>query len=324
MAKEPLLTHPTPPSLSTRIFESILAIYRQSFKRIYPIHAALHWGISRSLIPLLERSKRFKTISDDPFWFRLELLLNKHELESTQRLRRIIKPGMVALDIGAHVGYYTRLFAELVGEEGRVLAFEPNPQTYETLAHNIRAYPQISLHQVAVSNREGQAELYDYLMMSASGSLHYNENLRELERSQVAEYDIAPRVKKDFDTRTFKVRTVALDNYLAAQGIDSIDFIKMDIEGAEMDALRGASEIIRNSPQLQMMMEYNPQALSSFDIVPQEAVQEVLNMGFQNVYCINKDGSLDELSHDPQKLDELTHSLEQHIGVVNLLFTREQ
>ena len=66
-------------------------------------------------MPALERRYDFKTIPEDPFWFRLELLTGQHEAETAQLLRRLVKPGMIALDVGAHVGYYTRLLSRLTG-----------------------------------------------------------------------------------------------------------------------------------------------------------------------------------------------------------------
>lgn len=306
---------------SQSLFDGALSLYRRTIKRFYPLHAATHWVVSHTVIPLLERTRQFKTIPDDPFWFRLELLLNRHEHATTAQLSHLIEPGMVALDIGAHIGYYARLLADLVGNGGKVLAFEPHPRTFAVLSENMRHYPAVTPHQLAISDTAGTAELYDYLLMSASGSLHFDENLRNLQQSQISDYDIAPRAN-DFETQTFSVETVVLDEFLPQQGITQVDFIKMDIEGAEITALRGMKETIKNSPRLNMIMEFNPQALRAFDHVPEDAVQEVMALGFARVAMINENGTLSDLTGQPDQLSTLINHLSQNMGVVNLLFQK--
>ena len=112
---------------------------------------------------------------DDPFWFRLELLTHRHETETIAHLDALAAPGMTMLDIGAHVGYYSCRYAKILGANGRIIAFEPHPRTFATLQHNVEQLPQVTAVQLALAEQEGSAELHDYLMMSASGSLHYDE-----------------------------------------------------------------------------------------------------------------------------------------------------
>jgi len=309
-----------------RVFDSSLTLYRKTLKRVRPLHVAAHVVMSRAVIPLLERSQRFDTMPDDPFWFRLDLLTGRHEAETTQQIERLVKPGMTVLDIGAHVGYYSRRSARLVGDSGRVFAFEPHPRTFETLARNLRPYANVTPVQAAVAEREGTAELYDYLMMSASGSLNYDESMRDLQKAQLAAGDVAPRIATDFPMQTYTVRTLALDEYLANEGVERVDVVKMDIEGAEIGALRGMRQTIANSPGIALIMEYNPAALKSFDHDPQQALAEVLAMGFDSLQVIETDGSLRDLNSDgaagDQTIGQMTTHLMEHMGVVNLLLTR--
>src|SRR5690606_17306391 len=97
----------------------------------------------------------------------------------------------------------------------------------------------VTLMQVALAEEEGTAELYDYLMMSASGSLHYDETLRDVQLSSTQrDVDFAPRLDNDFQPQTYTVRTAPIDDLMAEIGIKQVDVVKMDIEGAEMGALR--------------------------------------------------------------------------------------
>lgn len=305
-----------------RVLNSSLSLYRKTVKRFKPAHAAIHRIMDGLVIPILQIVKGFRTIEDDPFWFRLELLTNRHEIETTAQLAQLVKPGMVVLDIGAHVGYYARKFSALVGEKGRVIAFEPHPRTHQVLKQNVEKLSNVTSLQMAVAEQEGTAELYDYLMMSASGSLHYDESMADLQRSQMSANDIAPRKDGSFQMQKFSVRTVPIDDCLKELGITQVDFIKMDIEGAEMGALRSMKQTIANSPKLALIMEYNPQALKAFGFEPVEALAEILSMGFTGMQAINPDGSLSDWTRDTRTIQAMTQSLLQNMSVLNLLFTR--
>ena len=310
------------PTARTRVFNTGLSLYRKTLKRFRPVHIALHWLLTRTLIPIMERSQSFYTMPDDPFWFRLELLSGTHERETSQRFEQIVRPGMTVLDIGAHVGYYSRRFVRLAGPTGRVIAFEPHPRNHSFLQRNLQGFPHVTLMQIALAEKEGSAELYDYLMMSASGSLNYDESLRDVQTSQLGATDFAPRLATGHTVEKFTVRTRAVDDCMRELGIERIDVIKMDIEGAEMGALRGMHQIIRQSPELAMIMEFNPMGLRAFAVDPHSAIADVLALGFQQVQILQVDGSLRDITADPAAIEALTAQLIQNMGVVNLLFTR--
>jgi len=304
------------------VLDSSLTLYRKTVKRFKPAHIAMHRVMSYVVIPFLESVKHFKTITDDPFWFRLELLTNRHEVETTQQIQHLIKPNMIILDVGAHVGYYARMFSALTGDGGQVIAFEPHPRTHAVLKQNVANMPNVTTHQVAVAEQDGTAELYDYLMMSASGSLHYDESMADLQRSQIGEFDVAPRHDTQFEMQKFTVKTIPIDKCLMEMGIQHVDFVKMDIEGAEMGALRSMKQTIANSPNLSLIMEYNPQALKAFDHDPVQALSEILAMGFNTMQAINPDGSLSDWTQDPATVQAQTQAMLNNMGVINLLFTQ--
>lgn len=313
------LTHP---KVIMRVFDSSLKLYRKTVKRFRPAHIAMHRLMDHLAIPLLERANNFRTIPEDPFWFRLELLTKRHEIETARQLRRLVQPGMVLLDVGAHVGYYTRLFAALTGADGQVIAFEPHPRTHKALQANLRRLPNVTALQVAVAETAGVAELYDYLMMSASGSLHYDESMAALQQAQMNESDVAPRRQDGFEMRKYRVETVTIDQCLLEMGIEQADLVKMDIEGAEINALRGMKRTIAHSPKLSLIMEYNPQALQAFGYEPIQALREVLALGFGRMQAIEPDGSLRDWTDDAGEVRRRTDALLASMGVMNLLFRR--
>lgn len=311
------------PERSSSFLALAANFYRKTLKRIPLLHRIAHRLSIHLLFPLLELVTGFRTMPDDPFWFRLELLTGRHEPETTARLRASLKPGMTMLDIGAHVGYYTRMASGLIGEQGRVVAFEPHPRNHAFLTRNTANRPNVTILQVALAEQEGTAELHDYLMMSASGSLHYDETLRQVQLSQKrSDVDFAPRLGKDFQPRTYTVRTAPVDTLLADLHIERVDVIKMDIEGAELGALRGMRQTIQRSPRLLLVMEYNPLGLQAFGNQPEAALQEVLELGFDRMAVIEPDGSLTDYTTNPAGIVTLTAGLTQHMGVVNMLFTR--
>lgn len=306
-----------------RVLDTGLSLYRKTVKRIYPAHAAIHRVITHTVIPFLEWSTGFRTIADDPLWFRLELLTRRHERHTLRHLADLVRPGMAALDVGGHVGYYARELAERVGPDGRVITLEPHPRSFDMLCRNTERYPQVTPLQIAAAEAHGEAQLYDYLIMSASGSLHYDESLRDRQKASTRTGDIAPRLERDLPVETFTVETAPLDDLLQAQGIDTVDVVKMDIEGAELSALRGLQHTIDRSPNLALIMEYNPNALKAFHVEPYNAVDEVLAYGFTQVEAIQEDGTLLDLSADRMALIHLTARLSAEMGVINLLFRKQ-
>ena len=82
--------------------------------------------------------------------------------------------------------------------------------------------------QLAVADREGSAELYYYLMMSASGSLHFDESLADLQRAQMSAQDVAPRGQTGFEMRRYQVRTVAIDDCLSELKVERVDLVERE------------------------------------------------------------------------------------------------
>lgn len=304
-----------------RALDASLRLYRKTLKRIRPAHLAIHRLMAGLVLPGLERARDFKTIAEDPFWFRLELLTGQHETETRRALERLARPGMVALDVGAHIGFHTRLLARRVGSAGRVIALEPHPRTFEALRQNTRKLPNVTTLPAAAAEAQGSAELHDYLMMSASGSLQYDRALAHQQRARMGAGDVTPRGAGGFEPQRYRVQTVTIDDCLDQLGIARVDIVKMDIEGAELAALRGMRRTIAASPGLALVMEYNPAALKAFGHEPVAALAEARGLGFASVEAIEADGSLTDWI-DPAMVAGETARLLGDLGVVNLLLRK--
>ncbi|MCY3863838.1 MAG: FkbM family methyltransferase [Chloroflexi bacterium] len=304
-----------------RALDASLRLYRKTLKRIRPAHLAIHRLMAGLVLPGLERARDFKTIAEDPFWFRLELLTGQHETETRRALERLARPGMVALDVGAHIGFHTRLLARRVGAAGRVIALEPHPRTFEALRQNTRKLPNVTALRAAAAEAEGSAELHDYLMMSASGSLQYDRALAHQQRARMGAGDVTPRGAGGFEPQRYRVQTVTIDDCLDQLGIARVDIVKMDIEGAELAALRGMRRTIAASPGLALVMEYNPAALKAFGHEPVAALAEARGLGLASVEAIEADGSLTDWG-DAALVAGETARLLAGLGVVNLLLRK--
>ena len=138
-------------------------------------------------------------------------------------VERVLKPGMTAIDVGANVGFYTMLFASIVGPAGRVLAFEPNSENNRLilLSKCENGFDHVQLFPLALSDFTGAA--YFSPMIGSNGGLMPN----------------TPATLKH--PNCLVVPCQPLDDIFQ----DHVDFIKVDIEGAEYRALLGAKKILQ-------------------------------------------------------------------------------
>ncbi len=153
-----------------------------------------------------------------------------YEPELTGFLLRFLKPGAVAIDVGAHCGYYSLLMSRLVGSAGTVHAFEPTPRTFALLTENLCSRPNVRLNQAAVWRENTTLDLSDF----GSGLATFNTVTGgRLEDGSAA----AQR------PTTFRVPAIALDRYLESCG-GRADFFKIDAENAEAEVLEGLSDTL--------------------------------------------------------------------------------
>jgi FkbM family methyltransferase len=156
--------------------------------------------------------------------------------------RQFVRPGQTVLDIGAHAGRHTAVFAELVGVNGSVHAFEPLPVARQWLAG--RGLPSnVNIYPVALSTESGEVTFY------------YCEDRPE--ESGLMERSLPSAAAMTAIT----VQTRTLDSYLPELG--GVDFIKIDAEGAEIGCLRGASRLIAEHRPL-ITVEYGYPGYSAF------------------------------------------------------------
>lgn len=187
-----------------------------------------------------------------------------------------LKDGDVYIDIGAHFGYYTLLAATLVGEKGKVYAFEAAGKTYEVLKRNAAGVQQVTAYHNAVSDKEEHISFYEFPIL-------YSEyNSIDVEQFSGEEW------MKVYQPEKTEVKAVTLDGL---GFLEKADFIKIDVEGAEDKVLKGAIQTLQAKHPV-VIMEYISNS-------PNAAVYDnafrIMNEYNYKAHLIEKDGGLKEM-----------------------------
>jgi len=186
-------------------------------------------------------------------------------------IRKVIKKGMVVVDVGANVGYFTLFLSKLVGKTGNVYAFEPTDYTYKILEKNIKINKlnNIKINQAAVTDRSGYVDFFegpnnfDVYNTIGKRPIHY--------------------ATKGIHFRKKKVKAIRLDDYFRELEISEIDFIKIDVEGAELNVLKGMKGILINSKDIILL--YEVAGLSkNFGYTNSDIFEFLKELGFKNWY----------------------------------------
>ena len=257
----------------TNIRRKILPIFRkvvkflseQGIDRIYPIKVALY----NFLFPCLKNPNSVVRIQGhkmylDPMDAMGLSVWGIHEPLVTKVFKKEIKKGNVVLDIGAHIGYYTLIAAKLVGENGKVFAFEPEPTNFNLLERNVKAngYKNVILVQKAVSNKTGKIKLY-------------------LSEDNTGDH----RIYDSHDgRRPIEIEAIRLDDYFKNRE-EKIDFIKIDTQGSEAWAIQGMPLLLRRN-RVKIITEFEPPLLRKSGVEPREYLDILSEYGFK-LYQIN-------------------------------------
>lgn len=187
----------------------------------------------------------------------------------------ILSSGMTAVDAGANIGLYSVIAAESVGPHGRVLSFEPSQASFEMLHRNTKRYTQVHAVNAALNDRSGEARLYHI-----SGA--------------TSEYSLAPDSGPDEASEL--VSLVTLDEICTALCVTRIDFIKLDVEGAEELVLRGAAKVFEEFQPI-VMFEISERP-TAFNLRSQGAWLWLAGLGY-SFWMIGPVGALRPQSWPP-------------------------
>lgn len=187
----------------------------------------------------------------------------RYEPQDTQLLRGLIRPGDTVVDLGANWGYYTLAAAHWTTAAGRVVAFEPDPRLFAILERNVgmNRLAHVVLEHRAVGAAAGR-----------SGFLGYRDGTENRGVSRMA---------GSKDVADFFSPLVALDEALDDLGVRQVRLVKMDIEGAEVDALLGMRPGLGSHRYQYVLVEIHPSLLASRGSSPTAALQPLTDAGYR-------------------------------------------
>ena len=227
----------------------------------------------------------------DPVVSERLILRRRYEKRQTRLVRKVLTRRAVFCDVGANIGYYSLLAASIVGPEGRVISFEPDPAHAELIekAAEWNQFRQIEVHSLALAAKRGSATLHRNTENAG------NQSLLAANTSVAAE--------------AIEVQVSTLDQVIA-ETLDNrpVDLLKVDTEGAEALVLAGASQTLE-TPGLQILLEFWPEGIRRFGSDPALLLQDLVDRGFL-ISSLERDGStpsvtVDQALHLPAGQDQI-------------------
>lgn len=222
--------------------------------------------------------RKFRIDVRDPQYHMGLLDRRLFEPEETQVVMQSVKPGQIVIDAGANFGWYTTLLSRLVGPTGSVHAFEAMPSTARILKENceINHCENVALNQCALADRRGTTVIYDQ-----PGRASGDASLFAIDRNRANSYSCEMQT---------------LDDYFSKTGLSRCDFIKCDVEGAELLFLKGARTVLRQYKPI-VLIEINPAVLQRSGTNGVEVLKELRRdadysfqvVGRQNEYIEPRD-----------------------------------
>ena len=226
----------------------------------------------------------------------------------TLAVERLIKLGDNVVDVGAAIGYFTLIFARLVGINGMVFSFEPKTDRYEILLKNIKVnnYSNIKTEKKAIM--ENNKKITFFSRNDGIAGLRYKDDVES--------------IQQDLDGSKHKIPveviTVELDDYLKKIDIiEDISFIKIDVDGPELLVLQGSKSLLKNK-NLKILMEWDRALSKESGCNPSDMIDILIENEFKMFYPDFENNkyyqvSKDELLAMPEKINQ----------TINMLFLKD-
>jgi len=185
----------------------------------------------------------------------------------------LVQPGSVVIEVGANVGSYTTLFSRLVGKHGKVYAFEPVKANFERLcsALNSLGAQNVCVHRKGLGNTEDDREIIvpgcDF--QQASFAIHKHGSWSSTSQFQRE-----------------RVGVTSIDAYVSEARLHNVNFIKVDVEGAEMEVLEGGRDFLTRSKPV-LHLEINPNWLRDYGTTPDDVIKFLESLGYGWFYQVD-------------------------------------
>lgn len=201
-------------------------------------HDSIRWLIpDRYFVFSVHGSKIHLNIKESQMM--LQRALGLYEPAKTKAIQALVNPGDTFVDVGANKGDFALLAARIVGQNGKVVCIEPEPNNVSWIRRSVdlNGYKNVQLCNLALSDHDGEALLY---LGKKSG------------------FHTLLRGARDSDQGSLKVKVRKLDNLLPELSVPSVNALKIDVEGAELKVLKGAAKIIAANPKIVLFLDIHP------------------------------------------------------------------
>lgn len=234
------------------------------------------WRVVDSLTRVLRLQAHYAgrsfTVQRQGIWWTLNLdcliqrclyYLSVFEVQETRWLKTQVRPDWVFFDVGANIGYYSMIVSAVSRGRARVYAFEPLASNFHLLVRNknLNDFHRLTPVRLALSDQAGEADFF----------------VPPLSCSGVGRIVDGPT--HDPNGYVDRVRTTTLDAFVARHDVQRMDFLKIDVEGAELRVLRGGSESLRRFRPV-IMIEIFPQGLASLRTSARELLDAIHALGY--------------------------------------------
>jgi FkbM family methyltransferase len=180
-------------------------------------------------------------------------------------INKLVKPGNKILDIGANIGFFTKFLSDKTGSDGHVYSFEPDEINFQHLKNELRNSANVTLVKKAVASSSGKLKLYSSSLLNVDHRTYPSENSKSI----------------------CEVDKISIDDFV--NGKFKVDFIKMDIQGFESEALKGMNKTISENSDLLIFMEFWPYGLQQAGSSAEKLYDLVTSEKFL-VYIITEEG----------------------------------
>ena len=222
------------------------------------------------------------------------------EPQTTDLIQKNIFSGNIVVDIGANIGFFTLIMANGVKKEGKVFSFEPELENYKLLSKNVKEnnLQNIILENKAVGNKNGSTEMY----LASKENNIYSQSMHRIFSSKIVSQNSTP----------ITIKIIKLDDFFEKLDlIKKIDLIKIDVEGAEFDVLKGMDKILDSNKDLKIIMEFSLENLQDFGSKPDEVLDFLLKKNFKLWKINENEKKVEEIFNieDIKKLDDERNGL---------------
>lgn len=160
----------------------------------------------------------------------------KNDAFEITTLKKELKPGSYVLDIGANIGFYSKILSGIAGPKGKIYCFEPDQTNFKRLKKNTVNTPNLVLFNNAVSDKKDVIKVYKSKLLNVDHRTYPVNNYDSIE----------------------EINALSIDDLIADRTIERVDFIKIDIQGYELFAFRGMLNLLKNSRNLKIVTEFWP------------------------------------------------------------------